>query len=433
MLVAYKFDNAPEHPVVVHPHGNSTGKIGYIRRMKSVKQNLRKALESCTPKEAIDTAVSAAGGLINAESVGQLPLNRQQTYNIRHAMKHLTPGPSRGKDRDLLYTVMEQCKLAEKNDRFVQEVTCAPEPMAVLATSQQLLDLERFCCDPAEFTIMGVDPTFNLGEFSVTPTVYQHLMVCDKRTGKSPWLLGPILVHYKKEFRNYNFFFSSLIGLRKALGSIKAAGTDGEQALIEAIRHQFREAILLRCFRHLEKNVERKLQGKGFAPQYINKYMLEIFGYTDREGTHQKGLVDCHNESEFHAQLSVLKESWDKREREACGKVGEESFHTWFVINKANDFIEGALEDIHELAGLGCPPVPYYTNANESINRAIKDKVNFTKQQWPIFNEKMKEFIEQQQRDVDMAIVGGGRLQIWDKFKHFEVSDTGKWWRMSDE
>jgi hypothetical protein len=433
VLVAYKFDNAPEHPVVIRPHGNSTGSRGYIRTMKSAKKNLQKALESCTPKDALDTTVSAAGGLINAQSAGQLPLSRQQAYNINHALKRSTPGPSRGKGRDLLYSVMEQCKMAEKKERFVQEVTCAPEPMAILATSQQLLDLERFCCDPVEFAIMGVDPTFNLGEFSVTPTVYQHLMVCDKRTGKSPWLLGPILVHYQKEFRNYNFFFSGLIGLRKALGSIKAAGTDGEQALIQALRHQFREAILLRCFRHLEKNIERRLQETGISPTYIKKYMLDIFGYTDKEGTHQKGLVDCHGELEFHNQLSLIKDSWDKRESEACGKISQEPFHTWFVKNKANDFIEGALQDSRELAGLGCPPVPYYTNANESLNRAIKNKVNFTKQQWPIFNDKMKEFIDQQQREVDMAIIGGGRLQLRDEYKHFEVTDSGKWWRMSEE
>ena len=75
---------------------------------------------------------------------------------------------------------------------------------------------------------MGVDTTFNLGDFSVTPIVYQHLLVNDKKSGKSPWFLGPLLIHYRKEFRNYNFFFSSLVGLRRSLSGIRAAGTDGE-------------------------------------------------------------------------------------------------------------------------------------------------------------------------------------------------------------
>jgi len=47
----------------------------------------------------------------------------------------------------MLYVVMEQCKKAERSDRFVQDVVCASEPMAVLATEQQLIDIERFCCD----------------------------------------------------------------------------------------------------------------------------------------------------------------------------------------------------------------------------------------------------------------------------------------------
>ncbi len=95
--------------------------------------------------------------------------------------------------------MMEQCKLTDKVNRFVQEVTCAP---AVLATEQQIFDLERLCSNSNEYCIMGVDPTFNLGDFSVTPIIYQQLLVEDKTSGKSPWLLGPMLVHYHKEFRN---------------------------------------------------------------------------------------------------------------------------------------------------------------------------------------------------------------------------------------
>ena len=90
---------------------------------------------------------------------------------------------------------------------------------------------------------MGVDPTFNLGEFSVTPIVYQHLLVQVRTSRKSPWLLGPLLIHYRKEFRNYNFFFSSLVGLRRSLMDIKAGGTDGEKNIIEALKTQFKDIV----------------------------------------------------------------------------------------------------------------------------------------------------------------------------------------------
>ena len=60
---------------------------------------------------------------------------------------------------DVLLVIMEQCKNAEKGNTFVQQITCAPEPMAVLSTRGQLSNLERFCCDVYGFCIFGIDST----------------------------------------------------------------------------------------------------------------------------------------------------------------------------------------------------------------------------------------------------------------------------------
>ena len=245
-LVLYKFDSVPEHEVKVRSHGNAKSNVPYCRIMKSTVDSLKNELKSSSPKDSITKVMKSKGGLISAHSAGELPLSQQKVYDINRQMKVKSFGSkaeSRGKGHDLLYVIMEQCKQTDKTDRYIQEVTCAPEPMAVLATQQQLFDLERFCCSNPEFCIMGVDPTFNLGEFSVTPIVYQHLFVQVRTSRKSPWLLGPLLIHYRKEFRNYNFFFSSLVGLRRSLMDIKAGGTDGEKNIIEALktvqRHRF--------------------------------------------------------------------------------------------------------------------------------------------------------------------------------------------------
>ena len=215
VLITYKFDGVDEHKVLVRSHGNSSKQKPYYRTAPSVRRNLSSALVQAgkAPKEALDKVLQDKGGLLRATSVGQIPWNRQQAYDIRYQQSTVTGTHTKAKGRDILFVTMEQCKLAEKGMRFVQEVTCAPEPMAVLATKQQLQDLERFCCSPSQFCIMGIDPTFNLGDFSVTPIVYQHLLIANA-SGHSPWMLGPLLVHYKKEFRNYNFFLSCLIGLR---------------------------------------------------------------------------------------------------------------------------------------------------------------------------------------------------------------------------
>ena len=80
-------------------------------------------------------------------------------------------GTSSTGTHDVLYVVMEQCRSEEKVDTFVQDVTCAPELMAVFCMEHQLSNVARFCSDPFCFSILEIDPTFNLGEFSVTPTM----------------------------------------------------------------------------------------------------------------------------------------------------------------------------------------------------------------------------------------------------------------------
>lgn len=197
---------------------------------------------------------------MSASSAGQLPRGCTQAYNLKRTMQQkelraglapCVPIYSVSGTRDM-FVIMEQCKSAEKEDKFVQDVTCAPEPMAVLCSDQQLLDIDRFCCDPFHFCVFGVDPTFNLGDFSVAPTVYRHLLLEDRKSSHSPLLLGPMLVHYHKQFRSYHYFFATLVGLRPA---VQATGTDGEKSLVDALAHSFPHARQLQCFCHLQQNI----------------------------------------------------------------------------------------------------------------------------------------------------------------------------------
>ena len=90
--------------------------------------------------------------------------------------------------------VMQMCKESYRSeDVFVQSVEAAPEPMCVLATKQQLLDIERFCTGELS-SVLNIDPTFN-----VTPTTYHNLLVTTPH-GNNPILLGPVLIHKTKTF-----------------------------------------------------------------------------------------------------------------------------------------------------------------------------------------------------------------------------------------
>lgn len=219
---------------------------------------------------------------------------------------------------------------------------------------------------------MGIDPTFNLGDFSVTPIVYQHLLV-ENSSGGSPWMMGLILMHYRKGFRNYNCFLSSLIGLKHTLANIRAVGTDSERALIAAISQQFRGALQLRCFRHIQADIERHLHEKKYPSSVIKQYIQDIFGADNSEGSYVLARIGrlCYWE-EFNEQLETLRPVWEKREENAGL---EATFYSWLKQFKAPEFCNSTLRGIREKAGLGSPPLPYFTNSNEAMNRVIKEKV----------------------------------------------------------
>lgn len=96
-------------------------------------------------------------------------------------------------------------KLSEgKSDAFVRDVKAAPEPQCILFTDWQLADLVRFATKPSEFCVFTADTTYNLGDFCVTSTTYQHLMLEDTVSRKHPFFLGPILIHQRKNFSAFN-------------------------------------------------------------------------------------------------------------------------------------------------------------------------------------------------------------------------------------
>ena len=83
----------------------------------------------------------------------------------------------------------------------------------ILGTDKQLADMSRFCTSHLDFTYLSVDPTFDFGEFSVTPTSYRNILLKNRNTNKSPVFVGPIFIHHTKKKETYAQFFAKLKNL----------------------------------------------------------------------------------------------------------------------------------------------------------------------------------------------------------------------------
>ena len=128
-----------------------------------------------------------------------------------------------------------------KRNAFIRDVRTGGEPSCVLASGRQLQDLKRFCCDETEFKPLTVDPTFDIGQFNVTPISYQHLLLETK----------------EKKIKT----------MEPGLSNLMAFGADDGKALENAFNHNFEHSTHLLCKIHLKKNLERKLVELGITGQ----------------------------------------------------------------------------------------------------------------------------------------------------------------------
>ena len=180
-----------EHKVKIAPHGNSKKCESYVRTMPSVMDKLKNASSSSTAKRALTFVTKETGGITKASSASALPRGRQQVNDIRRPLLKSTS--------DSIFSLMMMCKEGEgskSHDAFVRIVTGAPYPMMMLAFDRTLEDIVRFCTPDSRFSILGVDPTFNLGSFDVTVTTYRHLLLTiPPHTCKNPVMIGPLFFY----------------------------------------------------------------------------------------------------------------------------------------------------------------------------------------------------------------------------------------------
>ena len=75
-------------------------------------------------------------------------------------------------------------------------------------------------------------------------------------------------------------------------------------------------------------------------------------------------------------------------------------------------------------------PTAFVTNASESINALIKNKVNYKKSELPVFLDKLKEVIEEQERELQRAVINRGKYQLAAQYQSFQIDEQQWFLRM---
>ena len=171
-----------------------------------------------------------------------------------------------------------------------------------------MTDLARFCTDPRKFCIIGVDPTYNVGPCYVILTTYQQLQFLIKK-GEHPVMMGPAIIHTRKEYGSYFNIPSKLIKHKSSLNKIITVGSDSEKNVYQQFKYLMPNLIHLLCNMHMKDNIKEKALKLGFTKSEVGRLNKDIFG-KQIEDTVEKGLADSLTTKEFTATMNVLEQKW---------------------------------------------------------------------------------------------------------------------------
>ena len=370
------------------------------------------------------------GGSTEAQSASELPRNRRQVYNIRQHSSSSSITDSGSSRSDPIFQLIKHCKedMLPHGRKFVRSVSIDPSPSCILASESQLKDLKRFCTDPAESCVLGVDTTFDLGNFYVTITTYRYLHVENKCSGNPPVFFGPTYVHTDKTYEAFYHFFSTLLKLQPSLNDLVAIGTDGDPAMEKAIRAVFPDKLIhLRCFIHMKDSKLTEL----LLPQSTREDIIkDIFG-VQQETTYVQGILDAEDCADFDGRLASLQKKWEELEK-AAHPHQQPRFYDWILRYEADVMKSCMIAPVRTSVGLGCPPAKYTTNGNECLNNIAQAHADYRRCSWTEFNNNMYDLVTMQSKEVEKAVYGMGEYKFRFEYDFLQIDST-RWFLKTGE
>lgn len=134
VLVGYIFEGEQHPRELLRPHGNSKKQVkGFTRKKPTVIAEVSEKARKTSVVQAVEENLISQGG--RATIKDELWVTNSNIYRLNSSK---SASKSAEQDFD---TIMEW---ADLNSQFCRTVTSFPEPVIVVASKQQLLDLERF-------------------------------------------------------------------------------------------------------------------------------------------------------------------------------------------------------------------------------------------------------------------------------------------------
>jgi hypothetical protein len=242
-FLQYYFDGI-EHGVSPKKPWKSKEKPEVLPYSTKHKGKKEKVKSPAGPIKIYDDTFQEKGGIGNIKSASEITRNVRQVKYERTKVRPTN-------DKDELATFLDK---AQNKADYIRNVQWTPAPRAVLASDFQLKEIVDNCCNPDSFGIFCVDTTFNIGEFYLTTTTFEHRKLIETTTGQHPKMPGPAIIHIHQDENQFYYFGQTLIELEKDIDGIIALRADREKAMVNGLGRTLPVATVLACMRHVKNN-----------------------------------------------------------------------------------------------------------------------------------------------------------------------------------
>ncbi|KAL3891264.1 hypothetical protein ACJMK2_003527 [Sinanodonta woodiana] len=379
-------------PTKLKKHGNSKKSEPYIRTDPKVIQRAAEMAEhekvsNVMTKHMEDNSFTAPKSTrqINDKRFRNRKRKREENMNSRINIA------------DDVVSVLSELH----SNPVIQEIilTKYKKPVVIVYSNQQMDDMIR-TCEGDDGSVLGVDRTFNLGNFYVTVFSYKIRCLISNRTKDFPVMFGPCMIHFDAEEETNGKFFSHVsdrLGQKTRL----TIGSDEEKSMTNAFKAKFPHANFLLCTKHIHENIRRHLQENGAGVQARKCILRVIFGKNDGiifSADDTEFDYRCQNFEPYLQQLPVFKSYWQR-----------------FVLCKIKPYVFRPLRD-------GVISVPWTNNNSESMNHKLKAAVNWDRNKFPELIEVIGTIYKNQILFLRCALFSKGDWRIAPSMEHHVIT-----------
>ena len=233
--------------------------------------------------------------------------------------------------------MIERCK--ESKRKFLHALQVSPEVRVVLTTKAQLADVVKFCCDPGEYSIFGIDITYTVWQWPLL-CCHCNLQALDAswqglwETPKLSWSHDD--THWRRS-SSISLLCELFKGAWRDIKNILFVGCDCQKSIVNGLSSELSIAQFLACTIHVQDNIKRKMSSLYIPEEVQAEILVEIFGEWSN-----KGLIDSKTAEKLDARLMSLQSSWVNKDIKATRK--ETALFYSFYYNNCPESMHSCLK-----------------------------------------------------------------------------------------